>query len=199
MSAPQPPRIHNWLGPAERHWTQICYRQRKASYNGGDLDGWVGTAMVVWAVLRPVLHVVGLVLLCLAFAVSAAFDLITYRWRCHEATTRGQPGRLTINPVTAQRESEWQAAKADHDARTHRYKITGCSVDALAGGEFTLESHGADCVHVSLTPETAMHFLSLKNGDIVRVTALPTAMVSASRSSGTLAGAMAPSHARPFS
>jgi hypothetical protein len=30
-------------------------------------------------------------------------------------------------------------AKADHDARTHRYRVSGCRVDALKGGEFTLE------------------------------------------------------------
>lgn len=61
----------------------------------------------------------------------------------------------------------------DHDARTHRYRVTACSVDALTGGEFTLEAEGLDSVQIRLDAKSAIHFLSLKAGDIVQVTHAP--------------------------
>ena len=61
----------------------------------------------------------------------------------------------------------------DHDARTHRYRVTECNIDALNGGEFTLEAEGLDAVKIRLDAKSVMHFLSLKAGDIVQVTLAP--------------------------
>jgi hypothetical protein len=91
------------------------------------------------------------------------------RYRLGDWKLRG----LTVDPAIAAQEAERLAAKADHDARTHRYRVSKCRIDALKGGEFTLEAEDADPVHIALTPEAAMHFLSLKNGDIAQVTLGP--------------------------
>jgi hypothetical protein len=80
---------------------------------------------------------------------------------------------VMVDPAIAAHQAERQRAQADHAARTHRYRITDCHIDALTGGEFSLEAEGLDPVHVNLTPETAQHFLPLKRGDIVQITLAP--------------------------
>src|SRR5450759_3465745 len=66
-----------------------------------------------------------------------------------------------------------EAAKADHDARTHRAVISGCKIDPLKGGSFTL-STGDDLEMVfNVAANAAQHFLPLKNGDVVQVTLNP--------------------------
>jgi hypothetical protein len=54
----------------------------------------------------------------------------------------------------------------DHDARTHRYRVTTCSVDAIKGGEFTLEAEGEDLnpIRIRLDAKSAVQFLSLQAG-----------------------------------
>jgi hypothetical protein len=91
------------------------------------------------------------------------------RYRLGDWQLRG----LAVDPAIAAREAERLAAEADHDARTRRYRVSMCHIDALKGGEFTLEAEDTDPVHVALTPQAAVHFLSLKNGDIVQVTLGP--------------------------
>jgi hypothetical protein len=91
------------------------------------------------------------------------------RYRLGDWKLRG----LIVDPAVAAREAERLAAEADHDARTHRYRVSKCHIDALKGGEFTLEAEDTDPVHIALGPEAAMYFLSLKNGDIVQVTLRP--------------------------
>jgi hypothetical protein len=66
-----------------------------------------------------------------------------------------------------------KAAKADHDARTYRAVITECHIDGVKGGAFTIEADGRPSVGVTVEPDTALRFLSLKNGDIVQVTLGP--------------------------
>ena len=68
---------------------------------------------------------------------------------------------------------EYRQQLRDHDARTYRYRVTKCSIDAIKGGEFTLEAEGLDPVHIRLDAKSAVHFLSLKAGDIVQVTLAP--------------------------
>jgi hypothetical protein len=68
---------------------------------------------------------------------------------------------------------EYRQQAQDHDARTHRYRVTECNIDALNGGDFTLGAEGLDSVHIRLTAKSVMHFLSLKAGDIVQVTFAP--------------------------
>jgi hypothetical protein len=68
---------------------------------------------------------------------------------------------------------EYRLQVEDHEARTHRYRVTACSVDALKGGEFTLEAEGLDTVRITLDAKSVIHFLSLKVGDIVQVTLAP--------------------------
>ncbi len=66
-----------------------------------------------------------------------------------------------------------EAARADHDARTHRYRVSECHIDALKGGKFTLEADGLDTVGITVEPDTALRFLPLRKGDIVQVTHAP--------------------------
>ena len=80
---------------------------------------------------------------------------------------------MTVDPAIAAHQAERERARADHDARTHRYRVTDCHIDALTGGGFALEAEGLDTVRINLTPETAVHFLPLKRGDIVQVTLAP--------------------------
>ena len=80
---------------------------------------------------------------------------------------------VTVDPAIAAQEAERVRARADHDARTHRYRVIDCHIDALTGGGFALEAEGLDPVRINLTPETAVHFLPLKRGDIVQVTLAP--------------------------
>ncbi len=75
--------------------------------------------------------------------------------------------------VIAAELKEYRQQLQDHDARTHRYRVTTCSIDAIKGGQFTLEAEGLDPVRIRLDAKSAIHFLSLKAGDIVQVTFAP--------------------------
>lgn len=66
-----------------------------------------------------------------------------------------------------------KAALADHDARTYRGVITGCRIDGVRGGRFTIEADDRPEVIMNVPPDVALRFLSLKNGDIVQVTLAP--------------------------
>ena len=99
--------------------------------------------------------------------------------------------RQRENAIDAELE-QYKQQLQDHDARTHRYRVTECNIDALTGGEFTLEAEGLDSVHITLDAKSVIHFLSLKTGDIVQVT-LPRA-TPGWRSSGRSAAPTAPSH-----
>jgi hypothetical protein len=70
---------------------------------------------------------------------------------------------------------ERQRQREDHDARTHRYRVITCSVDAIKGGEFTLEAESEDLnpIRIRLDAKSAVQFLSLKAGDIIQVTLAP--------------------------
>jgi hypothetical protein len=63
-----------------------------------------------------------------------------------------------------------RAAKADHDARTYRAVIAECRIDGIKGGSFDIVAEGRPTVGVTVQPDLALRFLSLKNGDIVQVT-----------------------------
>ncbi len=80
---------------------------------------------------------------------------------------------VTVDPAIAAQEAERLRAKADHDARTHRYRVTECRIDGLEGGTFSLDAGGLDSITIRLEPKAATHFLSLKKGDIVQVTLAP--------------------------
>jgi hypothetical protein len=80
--------------------------------------------------------------------------------------------RQRENAIEAELEEHRQQLQ-DHEARTHRYRVTECNVDALKGGEFTLEAESLDPVRIRLDAKSAVHFLSLKAGDIVQVTLAP--------------------------
>jgi hypothetical protein len=63
-----------------------------------------------------------------------------------------------------------RAAKADHDARTYRAVIAECRIDGIKGGSFDIVAEGRPTVGITVQPDLALRFLSLKNGDIVQVT-----------------------------
>ena len=65
-----------------------------------------------------------------------------------------------------------EATKADHDARTYRAVISGCRIHALKGGSFTIGAEGMEMVF-NVAASAALHFLSMRNGDVVQVTLNP--------------------------
>jgi hypothetical protein len=82
-----------------------------------------------------------------------------------------------------QRDREWnapeavaarEAAKASHARRTYRAEVSDCNINGVKGGEFMIKAEGRDDMHVIVKPDTALKFLSLKNGDIVQVTLTDT-------------------------
>lgn len=81
--------------------------------------------------------------------------------------------RLFAPPPSAEEMAAREAAQADHDRRTYRAVISECRIDGLKGGGFTIEADGRDAVRFNVEPDTALRFLSLKNGDIVQVTLGP--------------------------
>ena len=67
-----------------------------------------------------------------------------------------------------------RAAKADRAARTHRAVISGCKIDPLKSGQFTLTTAGDELEMVfNVAANAALHFLPLRNGDVVQVTLKP--------------------------
>jgi hypothetical protein len=62
------------------------------------------------------------------------------------------------------------AAEADHDARTYRATIAQCRIDGVKGGSFEIVAEGRPTVGITVQPDLALQFLSLRNGDIVEVT-----------------------------
>jgi len=91
----------------------------------------------------------------------------------HSAVVRRQIGILQpAELATASQRTE--AARADHDTRTHRAAFSGCRIDALKGGSLTLSADGPEMT--STWRGTPPHFLSLKNADVAQrlmSTALP--------------------------
>jgi hypothetical protein len=71
------------------------------------------------------------------------------------------------------REEQHAAARADHDSRTHRAVISGCKIDPLKGGSFTLSTGDDLSMVFNVAANAALHFLPLKNGDVVQVTLNP--------------------------
>ena len=51
--------------------------------------------------------------------------------------------------------------------------ITECRIDGVKGGGFTIEADDRPSVGITVEPDTALRFLSLRNGDIVQVTLGP--------------------------
>jgi hypothetical protein len=82
------------------------------------------------------------------------------------ATPEGQAAVQAVREAPAREE----AARADHDRRTYRARVSGCRIDGIKGGEFTLEADGRDALHFTVPPAAALRCLSLKAGDIVQVT-----------------------------
>ena len=64
------------------------------------------------------------------------------------------------------------AAQADRDSLAYRAVISGCHIDGLKGGSFTIEAEGKDTVTFTVPGNAALH-LSLRNGDIIQVTLNP--------------------------
>lgn len=70
------------------------------------------------------------------------------------------------------REEQYALERADHDSRTYRAVISGCHIDPLKGGSFTLGAEGMEMIF-NVGGNAALHFLSLRNGDVVQVTLNP--------------------------
>jgi hypothetical protein len=76
----------------------------------------------------------------------------------------------------AEREAQgaWRAAQeAERQARTYRAIISECHIDPLAGGSFEVTAPERDTLNLIVPAQEAMGFLSLRQGDVVQVTATP--------------------------
>jgi hypothetical protein len=51
--------------------------------------------------------------------------------------------------------------------------VSGCHIDGVKGGSFTIEADGRDTVTFTVPGNAALHFLPLRKGDIVQVTLNP--------------------------
>ena len=127
-------------------------------------------AGIVWLGIFAVLAVVWLTLTLCKLA-GAGISAARRGRGGHRAAREAQ--RPEAVAAEQARLEEYRRKREDHDARTHRYRVTQCNLDALTGGEFTLEADGQDQVHIKLTDKSVTHFLSLKVGDIVQVTHAP--------------------------
>jgi hypothetical protein len=81
--------------------------------------------------------------------------------------------RLFAEPPDPATVAAREAAKADHDARTRRAVISGCRIDPLKGGSFTLSTADDLEMVFNVAANAALHFLPLKNGDIAQITFNP--------------------------
>jgi hypothetical protein len=116
----------------------------------------------VWLVML-VLVAIPWIVLTVARAVSQS--------RSRATTTKAQrPEVIAAEQARQEEYRRWQ--KADHDSRTRRGVIAECRIDPLNGGSFTIRAEGMEMVF-NLDPNAAIHFLSLKKGDIVQVTLAP--------------------------
>lgn len=89
----------------------------------------------------------------------------------------GQQRRLQENDAARQQEyyspeaaARRAAEKADHDARTQRAVVSACTIDPIAGGDFTLTAPGRPDLHLAVPEDLAMRFLSLRRKDVIQVT-----------------------------
>jgi hypothetical protein len=119
----------------------------------------------VWAVILICMTLWWLLVVLPARGITA--------WQESRSARERAPSRPEAIAARQAEEEEWRRKREDHDARTHRYRVSECRIDALKGGKFTLEAEGLDTVDITVEPDTAMRFLSLKKGDIVQVTHAP--------------------------
>lgn len=76
----------------------------------------------------------------------------------------------------------------------YRSSVSGCGIDPLTGGAFTLTAPGHPDLCLQVPSDMAMRFMSLRNRDVVLVVLGPTAR-RRWRRSGTWPGPMGPSRA----
>jgi len=126
---------------------------------------------IVWLGVAVVWVIVWLIVQGCTLAARGATKRRAQARGGHRATREAQqPAAIAAEQA---RVEEFRRHREDHDARTHRYRVTECNIDALKGGEFTLEAEALDPVRIRPDAKNVTHFLSLKAGDIVQVTLAP--------------------------
>jgi hypothetical protein len=65
------------------------------------------------------------------------------------------------------------AEREARKVRTYRATVSGCRIDPLKGGEFTVSADDRPDLHFTVTPDMALGFMSLRNKDVVQVTVTP--------------------------
>ena len=132
------------------------------------LPFWV--AIPVWLVAAAVWVVIGLVF-CLVWLVTQGVKLAGGRTdrRLNREYKRPEnvAAREVAQAISAAAEAD---RKSSHDRRTYRAKVSACHVDGVKGGSFLISAEGRTDVEFMVSPADALHFLSLKNGDIVQLT-----------------------------
>ena len=119
----------------------------------------------VWAVVLAAMLLWWLLVILPGKAVTA--------WRDSPRRATREAQRPEAIAARQAEEAERARQRADHDARTHRYAVTECSISALDGGTFTLQAGDLTPVTIRLDAKAALHFLPLRKGDIVQVTLAP--------------------------
>jgi hypothetical protein len=87
-----------------------------------------------------------------------------------EERERRRAIRDAQRPEAIARREEYQRQLEDHDARTHRAVVSECRIDPLKGGSFTIEGENLTMTFNVAGEDGALHFLSLRKGDVVDVT-----------------------------
>jgi hypothetical protein len=65
------------------------------------------------------------------------------------------------------------AEREARKARTYRAGVSGCRIDPIKGGEFTVIADDRPDLHFTVPPDIALQFMSLRNKDVVEVIVTP--------------------------
>jgi hypothetical protein len=147
----------------KRHWTTRYWADCTTSGAGacaGRISGhaWVTVTHSATSALGWGLFVVWLVLL-------AGLALLVGAGRSKQAQAARQQREEAEREQAAEREAR--------EARTYRATVSGCRIDPVTGGEFTVTAPGHLDMHFAVAPDMALQFRSLRNRDAVEITLAP--------------------------
>jgi hypothetical protein len=93
------------------------------------------------------------------------------------ASGRARAGRSKQAQAARQQreeaEREQAAEREAREARGYRATVSGCRIDPVTGGEFTVTAPEHLDMHFAVAPDMALQFRSLRNRDAVEITLAP--------------------------
>ena len=108
-----------------------------------------------------------------AAARRRAKNRAAYHTARAEAWRERQERREREARVREYNSPERVAEREARKARTYRARVSGCRIDPLKGGEFTVTADDRPDLHFTVPPDIALQFMSLRNKDVVEVRVTP--------------------------